>query len=50
VGFVDSKENIEWVLNTAGVKGELSDTIKARKLVRKQGSCMEKKIMQGRKR
>jgi len=42
-----AKKTNEWVLNTAGVKGELSDTVKARKLVRKQGSCMEKKIMQG---
>jgi len=38
---------------TAGVKRKLSDTIKARKLaydghnMRKQGSCLEKEIMQG---
>ena len=50
-GFVDSKENNEWVLNKAGVKRELLDTVKARKLVyfrhtmRKQGSCLEKQIM-----
>ena len=50
--FVDSKEN-EWVLNKAGVKRELLDTVKARKLtccghtMRKQGSCLEKEIMQG---
>jgi len=31
-GFVDSKENNEWVLNQAGVKRELLDTVKARKL------------------
>ena len=51
-GFVDSKEN-EWVLNKAGVKRELLDTVKARKLayyshiMRKQGRCLEKEIMQG---
>jgi len=44
VGFVDSK---------AGVKRGLLDTVKARKLayyghtMRKQGSCLEKEIMQG---
>jgi len=43
----------EWVLNKAGVKRELLDTIKSRKLayyghsMRKQGSCLEKEIMQG---
>ena len=42
MGFMDSKEN-EWVLNKAGVKRELLDTVRARKLsyyghtVRKQG-------------
>ena len=42
-----------WVLNTAGVKRELLDTVKASKLayyghtMRKQGSCLEKEIMQG---
>jgi len=41
------------VLNKAGVKMELLDTVKARKLaycghtMRKQGSCPEKEIMQG---
>ena len=51
--FVDSKEKIEWVLNKAGVKRELVDTVKARKLayyghtMRNQGSCLEKEIMQG---
>ena len=51
---MDSKENkTEWVLNKAGVKRELLDTVKARKLayygrtMRKQGSCLEKEIMQG---
>jgi len=43
----------EWVLNKAGVKRELLDTVKARKLayygqtMRKPGSCLEKEIMQG---
>jgi len=43
----------ERVLNKAGVKRELLDTVKARKLayyghsIRKQGSCLEKEIMQG---
>ena len=51
--FVDSKEINEWVLNKAGVKTELLDTVKARKLayyshtMRKQGNCLEKEIMQG---
>jgi len=42
-----------WVLNKAGVKRELLDTVKARKLayyghtMRKQGDCLEKKITQG---
>ena len=51
---MDSKENkTEWVLNKAGVKRELLDTVKARKLayygrtMRKQGNCLEKEIMQG---
>jgi len=41
------------VLNKAGVKRELLDTVKARKLayyghsIRKQGSCLEKEITQG---
>jgi len=52
-GFVDSKETNEWVLNKAGVRRELLDTVKTRKLayyghtMRKQGSCLEKEIMQG---
>ena len=43
----------EWVLNKAGVKRELSDTVKARKLayyghtMMKQGGCLEKERMQG---
>jgi len=41
-----------WILNKAGVKRELLDTVKARKLayyghtMRKQKSCLEKEIMQ----
>ena len=48
-----AKKTNEWVLNKAGVKKELLDTIKARNLayyghtMRKQGSCLEKEIMQG---
>jgi len=48
-----AKKTNEWFLNNAGVKRELLDTIKARKLayyghtIRKQGSCLEKEIMQG---
>ena len=47
------KKTNEWVLNKAGVKRELLDTVKARKLayyghtMRKQGCCLEKEIMQG---
>ena len=43
----------EWVLNKAGVKRELLDTVKERKLahyghtMRKRWSCLEKEIMQG---
>jgi len=46
-------KTIEWVVNEGGVKRELFDTVKARKLAyyrhttRKQGSCREKEIMQG---
>ena len=49
---MDSKENNERVLNKAGVKRELLDTVKATKLayyghtVTKQGSCLKKEIMQ----
>ena len=52
VSWTGKKTN-EWVLNKAGVKRELLDTVKARKLayyghtMRKQGSCLEKEIMQG---
>jgi len=48
-----AKKTNEWVLNKAGVKRELLDTVKARKLAyyghttRKQGSCLEKEIVQG---
>ena len=48
-----TKKTNEWVLNKAGVKKELLDSIKARKLayyghtMRKQGSCLVKEIMQG---
>ena len=48
-----TKETNERVLNKAGVKRELLDTVKARKLayyghtMRKQGSCLEKEMMQG---
>jgi len=48
-----AKKTNEWVLNKAGVKRELLDTVKARKLayyghtIRKQGSCLEKEVMQG---
>ena len=47
-----AKKTNEWVLNKAGVNRELLDTVKARKLayyghtMRKQGSCLEKEIMQ----
>jgi len=48
-----AKKTNEWVLNKAGVKRELLDTVKARKLayyghiMRKQGSCLEREIMLG---
>ena len=47
-----AKKTSEWVLNKAGTKRELLDTVKARKLayygqtMRKQGSYLEKEIMQ----
>jgi len=47
-----AKKTNEWVLNKAGVKTELLDTVKARKLayfghtIRKQGNCLQKEIMQ----
>jgi len=43
-----AKKTNEWVFNKAGVKRELLDTVKARKLaycdhtMRKQGSCLER--------
>ena len=52
-GSWTAKKTNEWVLNKAGVKKELLDTVKARKLayyghtIRKQGSCLEKEIVQG---
>ena len=52
VSWTEKKTN-EWVLDKAGVKRKLLDTAKARKLayyghtMRKQGSCLEKEIMQG---
>jgi len=48
-----AKKTSELILNTAGVKSELLDTVRARKLaycghtMRKQGSCLQKEIMQG---
>ena len=48
-----AKKTNEGVLNKAGVKRELLDTVKAWKLayyghtMRKQGSCLEKEIMEG---
>jgi len=48
-----AKKTNEWFLNKAGVKTGLLDTVQARKLaycghtIRKQGSCLEKEIMQG---
>jgi len=48
-----AKKTNEWILNKAGVKRELLDIVKARKLayyghtIRKQGICLEKEIMQG---
>jgi len=47
-----AKKTNEWVLNKAGVKRELLDTLKARTLayyghnMRKQESCLEKEITQ----
>jgi len=46
-----AKKTNKWILNKAGVKRELLDTVKARKLGRnknkKQENCLEKEIMQG---
>jgi len=47
------KKTNDWALNKAGVRKELLNTIKAKKLayyghsMREQGSCLEKDIMQG---
>jgi len=47
-----TKKTNDWVLNKAGIKRELLDTIKARKLAyyghtkRKPGSCLEKEQCQ----
>ena len=47
-----AKKTNEWVLNKAGVKRELLDEVKARKLaycshtMKKQGNCLEKEILQ----
>ena len=41
-----AKKTNEWVLSKAGVKRELLDTVKARKLAY-CGNCLEKEIMQG---
>ena len=52
VSSAAKKTKNEWVLNKAGVKKELLDTAKARKLayyghtIRKQWICLEKEIMQ----
>jgi len=52
-GSWKAKKTNEWVLNKAGVNRNLLDTVKARKLayyghtMNKQGSCLEKEIMQG---
>jgi len=48
-----AKKTNEWILNKDGVKRELLETVKARKLayyghtIRKQGNCLEKEIMRG---
>jgi len=46
-----AKKTNEWVLNKAGVKRGLLDTVKQGSYnghtMRKQGNCLEKKIMQG---
>jgi len=48
-----ANETNEWVPNKAGIKKELLDIVKARKLIyyshtmRKQESCLEEEIMQG---
>ena len=53
VAYSPAKNTNEWVLNKAGVKRELLNIVEARKLayyghtMRKQGSSLEKEIMQG---
>ena len=45
-----AKKTNKWVLNKAGVKMELLNTVKLAyygHTMRKQGSCLEKEIMQG---
>jgi len=48
-----AKKTNEWVLNKAGIKRELLDTVKARTLayyghtMRKPRNCLEREIMQG---
>ena len=52
MGSWAAKKTDEWVHNKAGLRRELIDTVKARKLayyghiMRKQGRCPEKEIMQ----
>jgi len=48
-----AKKTNEWVFNKSGVKRDLLDSVKERKLtyyghtMRIQGSCLEKEVMQG---
>ena len=50
--YYNTSDANEWILNKAGAKRELLDTVKARKLayyghtMRKQGNCLEKEIVQ----
>jgi len=51
---LSAKKTNVWVLSKAGVKRQLLDTVKARKLayydghtMKKQGNCLEKEIMRG---
>jgi hypothetical protein len=52
ISWIEKKTN-EWVLETAGVERNLLESIKRRKMsyfghiMRKQGECLEKEIMQG---
>jgi len=52
ISWIEKKTN-EWVLETAGVERNLLESIKRRKMsyfghiMRKQGDCLEKEIMQG---